>query len=141
MLPACDSFQLDCTIEDVSGLQSCAKLGAARSAQRISGGSIEVWAGPMDKRFAYELLNDPFDPKSHCIKWHNILLRTEGRILLSVTQNGEEVGLHQLDKNDIAFLLELTYQHDIALYYWENAESGSTVPFLESFGDSMDPKI
>lgn len=138
MLPACDSFQLDCQMNDLYGLQCCAKLGAAQSAERVSGGSIEIWSGYVDKRFAYELINDPFDEESQRIKWYNVFLRADEHTLLSITQNGEEVGLHKLDEQDIAFLQELTSRHGLALYYWENASSGSLVPFLEFFQDQSE---
>lgn len=131
IIPACDRFEIDCHMNDIEGLKSCARLSALKSAERVSAGSVEVWCGTIDRNFANEFLIDPFDEENNRIKWFNVFLRYGKHVIMSVAQNGQEIGLHKLNDDDIEFLQELAQHYDLSFYYWKHVESGEIVPFIE----------
>lgn len=129
----CDTFRIECFSDTLAGLQSCAKMGASNIAQRMANGRIEVWEGAVCQRFVYELAQDPFCQQRNLLKWDRIFLRHDQRTLVSVTMGGGEISLHGLTKRDLQFAFDALQSYDIPLCYWENVESGRTVPIRESF--------
>lgn len=134
----CNTFCIECFSNSLSGLQSCAKMGAQNIAQRLANGRIEMWEGEVCQRFVYELAQDPFCQQRNLLKWDRVFLRHGQHTLVSITLGGAEISLHGLTKRDLQFAFDVLQPYDIPLCYWENVESGRTVPIRESFQYNAD---
>lgn len=153
ILERCDSFQLECRKGDDAGQRSCARMGAEDRASLTVERRSEIWTGAINASFRRELLEDAFDVRG-MVKWASVLLREKNRIILALTRNGREIGLHGMSEEELEFLASAFHGNHFSFYYWEDAGNGQLTHFqpiyggeseisvlIEAYQKGKDPKI
>lgn len=128
----CDSFRVDCKLEDTEALLSAARYGARGAAQVNVCAGKEIWEGNIDDRFLYELISKPLD-SSDRVKWYALFLKKEGKTILSASRYGTQFDAFGIDQEDVDALKNALDSRDFDLFVWEEAPSGSEIDFMTIF--------
>lgn len=123
-----DAFRLECASGDEEGKLFCARLGATDSAAMHVEGNKEIWEGDMLPRFTSEFIDRPFDDQGR-VKWSAVMLKSDGRTIVAITQHGSRIGMHGVLEDDLEYFAGAVHSLSFSFYYWENGQSGQTVHF------------